>query len=175
MLRDAVLSAALQSGDDGGSPDYDACTRSTDCALTPVACCGYEPVGAQSYVAVNQSHIADYGKLKVCDNADLRCVGTDVFVASYTVVQTKRDGHYFSYTTWAPVDSMLPRAEFIAMPLTKAESKSVFVPWAAAERLVGDCCLVPCAHLDAPRVRALRWPPPDVLEQLRAAAVDPGD
>jgi len=69
---------------------------------------------------------------------------------------------------------MLPRAEFIAMPMTTAESKSVFVPWAAAERLVGDCW-VACADLDAPRVRALRWPAPDVLAQLRNLAVDPGD
>jgi hypothetical protein len=60
--------SACQAACHGGTPDYDACTRPTDCSLASVACCGgCEPVTAEALVALNRNHLADYNTFKGCD------------------------------------------------------------------------------------------------------------
>src|SRR5262249_21021712 len=95
-------------------------------------------------------------------------VAEGVFVASLGVAQ-RQDGSLFTFATWTEdVDSLLPRADFVGF---SSLSQDVFlVLWQAVEREVD---LVPVDGLGPVRFRVHAWPPPPVVERLRAEAVNP--
>ncbi|MBO0870190.1 MAG: hypothetical protein J2P15_16650 [Micromonosporaceae bacterium] len=92
----------------------------------------------------------------------------DVFVATYTATAGP-DGSVSSYSVWGEgVDTLLPRAEFVRFV---DRSRNVFtVSWSVLEREVD---LEPEADLVPERYRLRSWPPPGVIERLRARAVTP--
>ncbi|WP_432988111.1 hypothetical protein [Dactylosporangium sp. CA-233914] len=93
---------------------------------------------------------------------------SDAFVAACTVVQ-RSDETLFTVASWADkVDTLLPRADFVAFSADGAET--FFVPWAAVEREVD---LEPEPGLDPPRYRLREWPHPGVIERLRRVATRP--
>jgi hypothetical protein len=94
--------------------------------------------------------------------------GADVYVAEYTVGQ-RPDESLFSYTVWAaPVDTLLPQADYVAFADTGEEA--FWVPWKILTELVG---LIPVEHLNPTRFRVRHWPDPSIVEQLRARAETP--
>jgi hypothetical protein len=96
--------------------------------------------------------------------------GEDVFVANLSALARKKDERPITWCVWAhEVDALLPRADVVAV---SPEPKTFFmVPWAQVERLAPGC-LTPEPSLWPPRFRTTAWPSPEVLERLRAAAID---
>jgi hypothetical protein len=94
--------------------------------------------------------------------------GTDIFVAQLMVVG-RPDGRVFTAATWSRgVDTLLPKADFVAF---HEDGAGVFqVPWSVVEREVD---LEAAPGLDPPRYRLTGWPPEGVVERLRAAATKP--
>jgi hypothetical protein len=97
--------------------------------------------------------------------------GEGVFVAPFVAVQAQ-DGRVASYTTWTQeVPSLLPETDQIAFVIDPAGSPRVFrVPWAVAAARIGDC-LVREPGTDPPRWHTARWPDPETLAAIEAAAV----
>jgi hypothetical protein len=94
--------------------------------------------------------------------------GTDVYVAEYTVGQ-RPDESLFSYTVWAaPVDTLLPQAEYVAFADTDQEA--FWVPWKVLTEFVG---LIPVEDMNPTRFRVRQWPETSSVEQLRARAQTP--
>ncbi|MFG2039330.1 hypothetical protein [Dactylosporangium sp. NPDC048998] len=101
---------------------------------------------------------------------------TEAFVASCTVAQ-RPDGSVFSVASWAEgVDTLLPRADFVAFPSASwAESSAdvadtFFVAWDAVAREVD---LEPEPGVAPERYRLREWPHPGVVERLRRVATRP--
>src|SRR6266511_803478 len=93
--------------------------------------------------------------------------GADTFVATLTVA-TRPGGPTISYAVWPDgVDTLLPRAEYVSFA---SDHGSFFVPWQTLEREVD---LVPVADLTPERYRLTAWPPPPVVERLKAQASQP--
>lgn len=91
----------------------------------------------------------------------------DVFTASCTVMQ-REDNSLFSYTTWPDgVDTLLPRADFVAMA---AEEASFFVEWPMLTEFVS---LEPERGLYPVRYRVRQWPDAETVAALRSRAVSP--
>lgn len=96
--------------------------------------------------------------------------GEDLFVANLSALARKKDERPITWCVWAhEVDALLPRADVVAV---SPEPKTFFmVPWAQVERLAPGC-LTPDPSLWPPRFRTTAWPSPEVLERLRAVAID---
>ncbi|NRF72401.1 hypothetical protein HLB44_36035 [Aquincola sp. S2] len=96
--------------------------------------------------------------------------GTDIFVASYQLMQ-RDDEAPRSYTVWTEgVDTLLPPAELIALVQPEGNNaKHVLVSWEDALAFAGD--LLEPSDLVPIRYRARRFPAPHVLERLRERAV----
>jgi hypothetical protein len=93
------------------------------------------------------------------------------FVASCSAVQ-RPDGAVFSVATWAEgVDTLLPRADYVAFPpALPRNGESFMVAWDDVAREVD---LEPVADLEPVRFRLRQWPHPGVVERLRKVAVSP--
>jgi hypothetical protein len=64
--------------------------------------------------------------------------GTDVFVASLSLIERPDNGEVLSFCSWAQdIPTLLPRADAIAFVRTPS-GESVAVPWEAAVAVVGD-------------------------------------
>jgi hypothetical protein len=93
---------------------------------------------------------------------------TDAFVAACTSAQ-RPDGSVFTVASWAEgVDTLLPRADYVAFPSDDAEP--FFVTWDAVAREVD---LEPEPGLEPERYRLREWPHPGVVERLRRVATRP--
>ncbi|MER7281799.1 hypothetical protein ABT369_45920 [Dactylosporangium sp. NPDC000244] len=93
---------------------------------------------------------------------------SDAFVASCTSAQ-RPDGTVFTVASWAEgVDTLLPRADYVAFPSDGAEP--FFVAWDSVAREVD---LEPEPGLDPERYRLREWPHPGVVERLRRVATRP--
>ncbi|MFI5909143.1 hypothetical protein [Dactylosporangium sp. NPDC051541] len=93
---------------------------------------------------------------------------TDAFVASCTSAQ-RQDGTVFTVASWAEgVDTLLPRADYVAFPSDDAEP--FFVAWDDVAREVD---LEPEPELTPERYRLRTWPHPGVVERLRKVAGKP--
>jgi hypothetical protein len=94
--------------------------------------------------------------------------GIDVYVAEFSVGQ-RPDESLFSYTVWAaPVDTLLPQADFVAFADTGADA--FWVPWKTLTEFVG---LIPVENMNPTRFRVSHWPDPSIVEQLRARSENP--
>jgi hypothetical protein len=94
--------------------------------------------------------------------------GIDVYVAEYTVGQ-RPDDSLFSYTVWAaPVDTLLPQADYVAFADTDREA--FWVPWKTLTEFVG---LIPVEDMNPTRFRVRQWPDPSIVDQLRARSETP--
>jgi hypothetical protein len=94
--------------------------------------------------------------------------GIDVYVAEFTVGQ-RPDESLFSYTVWAaPVDTLLPQADYVAF--ADNDQEAFWVPWKVLTEFVG---LIPVEDMNPTRFRVRQWPDPSIVEQLRARAEAP--
>ncbi|WP_433058590.1 hypothetical protein [Dactylosporangium sp. CS-033363] len=90
---------------------------------------------------------------------------SDAFVAACTLAE-RPDGSVLSFASWGEgVDTLLPRADFVAFP--SDELSPFFVAWDDLEREVD---LEPEPGLDPVRYRLRTWPHPGVVERLRKVA-----
>jgi hypothetical protein len=91
------------------------------------------------------------------------------FVAQYGVGE-RQDGSVFSVASWGDqVDTLLPRADFVAFGYDTGNGLDAFyVAWDDVTREVE---LVPDPGFAPDRFRLRAWPPPEVVERLRRAAV----
>jgi hypothetical protein len=111
--------------------------------------------------------VAEYSAQKEVVDAEHEKDGVDIYVAKL-MAMTRDDESLFTVTVWADgVDSLLPVADYIAFP---DPAGSWFVPWAVVADQVG---LMPADDLDPERCRVSAWPVPEVMDQLRARAVEP--
>ncbi len=96
----------------------------------------------------------------------------DVFVASLSVSEHQESKQLTTMATFAQgIRSLLPEADMIVFVTNESPDPSMtMVPWSTALELAGDC-FERDPELDPPRYRTVGWPPPAVLEGLRARAV----
>ncbi|GAA2396668.1 hypothetical protein [Dactylosporangium salmoneum] len=93
---------------------------------------------------------------------------SEAFVGSCTVAQ-RPDGSVFSVATWGEgVDTLLPRADFVAFASTGAET--FFVAW---DDMAREVDLDPEPGIEPERFRLRAWPHPGVVERLRRVATRP--
>jgi hypothetical protein len=93
---------------------------------------------------------------------------TDAYIPSLTVAQ-RPDGSLFSAASWADgIESLLPKAEFVAF--TGSDERPIFVRW---PDLLAEVDLEPVPDLDPPRYRVLGWPQESTMERLRARVTEP--
>ncbi|GIH01990.1 hypothetical protein Rhe02_00570 [Rhizocola hellebori] len=110
----------------------------------------------------------EYGAQKHWTEKAHQREGIDVYVAEFTVGQ-RPDESLFSYTVWAaPVDTLLPQADYVAFADTDQEA--FWVPWKVLTEFVG---LIPVEDMNPTRFRVRQWPDPSIVEQLRARAETP--
>ncbi|MER7001957.1 hypothetical protein ABT297_02780 [Dactylosporangium sp. NPDC000555] len=104
-------------------------------------------------------------------SAQAEHLASEAFVASYTLAQ-RPDGSVFSVASWAEgVDTLLPRADFVAFPSEGPEGPDAFfVAWDAVAREVD---LDPEPGVAPERYRLREWPHPGVVERLRRVATRP--
>ncbi len=101
--------------------------------------------------------------------------GTDIFVASLTLLQNKESGVITSYTSWTQtVDTLLPEADLVALgrPVGDEFEMCAMVPWPEVMRLAGSL-LEPVDGLSPARWRCCEWPDDATLQQLVEAGVEP--
>lgn len=125
--------------------------------------------------AVAKGHLilagTEYATQKGALEAKFERDGTDIFVASLTIVA--RDGALpVSYAVWTEgVDSMLPEADALAFVPQGSDSKPWLVRWGDVLELVGaDLKAVP--DLYPRRLRTIGWPDAAKLGALRERAVE---
>ncbi|GAA4258673.1 hypothetical protein [Dactylosporangium darangshiense] len=95
---------------------------------------------------------------------------TEAFVASCGIAQ-RQDGTVFSWASWAEgVDTLLPRADFVAFTAEAEDAEPFLVAWDVLEREVD---LEPEPGVEPERYRLRGWPHPGVVERLRRAATHP--
>jgi hypothetical protein len=93
---------------------------------------------------------------------------TDAFVAACTSAQ-RQDGSVFTVASWAEgVDTLLPRADYVAFPSDDADP--FFVIW---DDMAREVDLEPEPGLHPERYRLRSWPHPGVVERLRKVATRP--
>jgi hypothetical protein len=137
-------------------------------AVVPYAVPGGHPLHGPLSRATGILAGERYGSQAAWLEAQYEHDGTDVFVAQLIVVG-RPDGTVFTTATWSRgVDTLLPRADFVA--LADDDAGVFHVPWSVLEREVD---LDPCPDLDPVRYRLTAWPPDGVVDRLRAAATDP--
>jgi hypothetical protein len=92
--------------------------------------------------------------------------GQDVFVAT-VLVGNRSDQPPVTIATWAEgVDTLLPRAQYVAF--ASSHAPPFVVPWPVVQQ---EVALRPVPGLDPPRYRLTGWPPPDAVDRLRRGAV----
>ncbi len=92
----------------------------------------------------------------------------DVFVASLMAAESPQGG-VFTAASWArDVDTLLPRADYIAF--TSDDEEPWFVPFDVVVAVTG---LRPDFVLRLERFRARQWPAPEIMAELRARAEAP--
>lgn len=98
-------------------------------------------------------------------------LGEDMFVASYVGVQ-KQDGSVLSYATWTEgVASLLPKVDELVLVSGDLDEPTVHrIAWSVFEEIAG-AYVVRVPDLHPPRFRAMEWPDPATLEQLRSRAL----
>jgi hypothetical protein len=96
----------------------------------------------------------------------------DVFVAKLSLF-TREGGSIFSACVWPrDVDTLLPRAEMIALVLDEESTESVMVLWDAAVPVIGHL-LEQVPGLTPPRYRARDFPTEKEIGRLRSVARNP--
>ena len=118
-------------------------------------------------------HVVDAGRLladaeyhyqKLALDEVIERSGEDLFVASYMLA-----GSGQSVATWGQdVDTLLPEAEHIFF-VADDRPASVLVLWDDARRITGPLMSAE-PDMNPPRWRVHGWPPPPVLDELRAVA-----
>jgi hypothetical protein len=89
--------------------------------------------------------------------------GTDIFVASYTVIQ-KQDNSLYSYAVWGNgVKTLLPQAEWVMLVRGENDLAAV-APWDRVQQLVGSL-MEPTEHYP-PRFLVQDFPSDAELEEL---------
>ena len=96
--------------------------------------------------------------------------GTDIFVATFSVMKDKQ-GLAQSFCTWAePVDTLLPVSDVVGLAggdlNDKASMWSLFVPWTDCVRIAGSCLALDSTY-HPPRYRTTSWLDKEQLSQMR--------
>lgn len=131
------------------------------------------PVGHPNRFAVELAAVhltlGEYGEQTQGLRELFERTGEDVFVAEASGSETADGTGAFTWAVWPELvtDGLLPAVDRVAM--FDAAEAVFYVAWDDVVELAGD-------HLVAeswqpPRWRVRAWPPPDVVEQLRARAV----
>ena len=95
----------------------------------------------------------------------------DVFVASMLLFKRKEGS--FNLCMWAKgVDSLLPKAEIVALATTKNKEDQILVPWDALVRVLG-ALMEEQPELAPVRYRVRRFPDATQFEELRRVALQP--
>ncbi|MET7392312.1 hypothetical protein ABZS66_02290 [Dactylosporangium sp. NPDC005572] len=123
------------------------------------------PDGDPLYPAVHRSEVVLAANEYAAQGAHLE---SDAFVANLIVAE--RDGRVFSVASWAEgVDTLLPRADYVAFSDDDAEPFSV-----AWDDVAREVDLEPEPGVRPERYRLRSWPHPGVVERLRRLASEPG-
>jgi hypothetical protein len=110
---------------------------------------------------------AEYGSQKRWLEQEHEKTGTDIFVASHTVMQ-RPDESLFSVAIWgAEVDSLLPRTDYVAMA---TDHDRFFVAWDTLTALVP---MEPAEGYAPQRFRVTSWPERAIVEALKRVSVSP--
>lgn len=115
------------------------------------------------------SMLQDYAQQKQLLDALHEKTNQDVFVASYTAVQKKDSGGFFSYCVWGDgIVSLLPRTDKIAFVsgLGEERTEPLMVEWNPALGVIGD--LITPLDLYPERYRVERFPTEAELGRLTA-------
>lgn len=129
------------------------------------------PVGHPDHLAARRAEVVlaatEYGAQTEWLTKEYDQAGVEVFVAA--LMAAVRPGEpAITVTTWTDgITSLLPRAHFIAF--VRDGASGFRVPWQAVAELVD---LRPEPLLAPARYRVGNWPSPQVLDALRAHAVD---
>jgi hypothetical protein len=129
-------------------------------------------VDGRDRFAVRQAEVqlalAEYGAQTSWLRRQYVEAGVDVFVASL-VAASKPDEPPFTVASWTDgVTSLLPEAQYISF-VRNGSSGLLLVPWAAVASVLD---LEPEPLLSPVRYRVGDWPAPDIMDRLRARALD---
>jgi hypothetical protein len=116
-----------------------------------------------------RSMLQDYAQQKQLLDALHEKTNEDLFVASYTAVQKKDGGGFFSYCVWGDgIVSLLPRTDKIAFVRGPGEERGepLMVRWKSALDVVGD--LLAPTDFYPERYRVDRFPTEAELGRLSA-------
>jgi hypothetical protein len=112
--------------------------------------------------------LAEYGAQTSWLRRQYEEAGVDVFVASL-VAASKPDDPPFTVANWTDgITSLLPEAQFISF-VRDGVSGLMLVPWGVVASLVD---LRPEPLLSPVRYRVGDWPAPEIMDRLRARALD---
>ena len=121
------------------------------------------PAESAAAVAVHKAELL-LAAAEYHSQADALATSERAFVAKLIIAE--RDDRFFSVASWADgVDTLLPRAEYIAF---SGESEPFYTSW---ESVLAEVPMTPVPGLRPERYRARSWPAADVLDRLRANAV----
>ena len=129
-------------------------------------------VDGRDRFAVRQAEVmlalSEYGAQTSWLRRQYEEAGVDVFVASL-VAASKPDEPPFTVANWTDgITSLLPEAQYISF-VRDGASGLVLVPWAAVATLVD---LQPEPLLSPVRYRVSDWPAPEIMDRIRARALD---
>jgi hypothetical protein len=129
-------------------------------------------VGGRDRFAVRQAEVqlalAEYGAQTSWLRRQYEEAGVDVFVASL-VAASKPDEPPFTVANWTDgITSLLPEAQYISF-VRNGSSGLLLVPWAAVASVID---LEPEPLLSPVRYRVGDWPASDIMDRLRARALD---
>jgi hypothetical protein len=129
-------------------------------------------VDGRDRLAVRQAEVqlalAEYGAQTSWLRRQYEDAGVDVFVASL-VAASKPDEPPFTVANWTDgITSLLPEAQYISF-VRNGSSGLLLVPWAAVASVIE---LEPEPLLSPVRYRVGDWPASDIMDRLRARALD---
>jgi hypothetical protein len=132
------------------------------------------PLAAKHHELVTAALVHDYGHQKKLLDQLHEKNATDLFVADFSVL--RRHGESFSFCSWAPCVSLLPRTDLVSIFDGDARLGDghkpipVVVPWDDMVAVVGDR-LQRDARYRLERYLVAQSPTPDELRALRERAV----
>jgi hypothetical protein len=141
-------------------------------AVIPYPVEGSGPLAARLHRAEAILAATEYAAQKDMLDARHDKAGVDVFVGSL-IAGARQDESLFTVAVWTDgIDTLLPEADFVGFVADgSAPGADMFtVPWLA---VANEMDLVPADGLHPTRYRVTAWPAPEVIDRLRARAVEP--
>ncbi len=127
--------------------------------------------------AIRRGHqllaMSDYNEQTALLDRQFQEEGVDIYVAKLSLA-TSPNGRSYTFTTWAPADTLLPRADYVGIALLEPIDgrKFLLVSWDEAQRIAGTTW-EPSDEYEPPRWRLRAGPSDALLAELRCHAVEP--